>query len=92
MLMYQCVHSAFFTTSRLVLLNLSQCYFLLVRNEKRTKREHDLLQKEIAQKIGIDESRISDILRGKIESFAIDRLATYASKLYDRVRLRVSAA
>ena len=38
------------------------------------QREHRLLQKEIAEKIGVDESRISDILRGKFESFTLDRL------------------
>lgn len=37
------------------------------------QREHGLLQKLIAEKLGIDESRISEILRGKIESFTLDR-------------------
>ena len=58
----------------------------------RHQREHGLLQKEIAQKLGVDESRISDILRGKIESFTLDRLISYAEKLHPRLRVRINAA
>jgi predicted XRE-type DNA-binding protein len=58
----------------------------------RYQREHGLLQKDIARKIGVDESRISDILRGKIESFTLDRLIGYAEKLHPRLRVQVSAA
>jgi len=55
------------------------------------QREHGLLQKEIAEKIGVDESRISDILRGKFESFTLDRLIGYAEKLHPGVRVQISA-
>ena len=48
------------------------------------QREHRLLQKDIASKVGVDESRISDILRGKIESFTLDRLVSYAERLVSR--------
>ncbi len=58
----------------------------------RYQREHGLLQRDIAQKIGVDESRISAILRGKIESFTLDRLITYAEKLHPELRVHVSAA
>jgi predicted XRE-type DNA-binding protein len=56
------------------------------------QREHKLLQKEIAEKIGVDESRISDILRGKIESFTLDRLISYAEKLHPGLKVQISAA
>lgn len=56
------------------------------------QREHALLQKQVAEKLGIDESRISEILRGKIESFTLDRLVTYAEKLYGTVQLKIIAA
>ena len=56
------------------------------------QREHGLLQKDIARKIGVDESRISDILRGKIESFTLDRLVSYAEKLHPGLRVQVIAA
>jgi predicted XRE-type DNA-binding protein len=58
----------------------------------RYQREHGLLQKDIARHIGVDESRISDILRGKIENFTLDRLIGYAEKLHPGLRVRVSAA
>lgn len=58
----------------------------------RYQREHGLLQKELAAQIGVDESRISDILRGKIESFTLDRLISYAEKLHPGLKLQIFAA
>jgi predicted XRE-type DNA-binding protein len=55
-------------------------------------REHKLMQKELAQKMGVDESRISDLLRGKIESFTLDRLIEYAEKLHPKLKIQISAA
>jgi len=49
-------------------------------------------KKEIATQIGVDESRISDILRGKIESFTLDRLIGYAEKLHPGLKLQIIAA
>ncbi len=46
----------------------------------------------IARRIGVDESRISDILRGKIESFTLDRLIGYAEKLHPGLRVQFIAA
>ena len=56
------------------------------------QRERGLLQKEIAAKVGVDESRISDILRGRVESFTLDRLISYAEKLHPGLRVQISAA
>ena len=56
------------------------------------QRKHGLLQREIAEKIGIDESRVSDILRGKFGSFTLDRLIGYAQKLHPKLRVRIDAA
>lgn len=56
------------------------------------QREHGLLQKDVAARIGVDESRISDILRGKIESFTLDRLINYAEKLQPGLRVQIIAA
>jgi predicted XRE-type DNA-binding protein len=56
------------------------------------QREHGLMQKDIAEKIGVDESRISDLLRGKIESFTLDRLIGYAEKLHPGLRIQIFAA
>ena len=56
------------------------------------QREHGLLQKDIARQIGVDESRISDILRGRIAGFTLDRMIGYAKKLHPGLRVRVIAA
>lgn len=56
------------------------------------QRERGLRQKAIAEQIGVDESRISDILRGKIESFTLDRLIGYAETLHPGLRVQISAA
>ena len=58
----------------------------------RYQREHGLLQKDIARRIGVDESRISDILRGKIGRFTLDRLISYTEKLHPGLRVQVIAA
>jgi predicted XRE-type DNA-binding protein len=55
-------------------------------------REHGMMQKELAQKMGVDESRISDLLRGKTESFTLDRLIEYAEKLHPKLKIQISAA
>lgn len=56
------------------------------------QRENNLLQKQVAEKLEIDESRISDILRGKIESFTLDRLMSYAEKLHRKLKVKIEAA
>ena len=58
----------------------------------RYQREHGLMQKDVAEKIGVDESRISDLLRGKIESFTLDRLIGYAEKLHPGLRVQIVGA
>ena len=56
------------------------------------QREHGLLQKDVARRLGVDESRISDIVRGRIEGFTLDRLVGYAEKLHPGLRVQVIAA
>ena len=58
----------------------------------RYQREHGLLQKEVAAKIGVDESRVSDLLRGKCDSFTLDRLIGYAQKLHPALQIHIDAA
>ena len=53
--------------------------------------EHDLLQKEVAERIGADESRTSEILRMRMASFTLDRLIGYAEKLMPKLRVHISA-
>ena len=65
-----------------------QLYQLIAKYQ----RKHGLLQKEIADKIGVDESRVSDIVRGKLGSFTLDRLISYAQKLHPKLRVQIDAA
>jgi predicted XRE-type DNA-binding protein len=58
----------------------------------RFQRTHNLRQKDVAEKLGVDESRVSDILRGKIEGFTLDRLAGYAEKLHPGLKIKIVAA
>lgn len=55
-------------------------------------REHELSQRDLAKKLDIDEARISEILRGKINSFTVDRLMGYAQQLYPHVKIEIWAA
>jgi predicted XRE-type DNA-binding protein len=55
------------------------------------KLDHDLLQKDIAEKIGADESRASEILRMRTASFTLDRLIGYAEKLMPKLRIHMSS-
>ena len=50
------------------------------------------VKKIIAEQLGVDDSRVSDILRGKIESFTLDRLISYGKKLHPKLRVKIIAA
>jgi predicted XRE-type DNA-binding protein len=56
------------------------------------RREHDLMQKELAERIGVDEPRISDILHGNIQGFTLDRLVSYGEKIFPSLRIIIHAA
>jgi len=55
------------------------------------KMDHKLLQKDVGEKIGADESRVSEILRMRIDRFTLDRLIAYAEKLMPKLRIHISA-
>jgi predicted XRE-type DNA-binding protein len=56
------------------------------------RRKNGLKQKELAASLGIDESRMSEILHYKIEGFTLDRLVGYAQVLYPNLKLELTAA
>ena len=56
------------------------------------KISHDLTQKELAEKIGLDEPEISRVLHYKIERYSIERLLGYALILYPKLTIEVLAA
>ena len=49
-------------------------------------------QKDLAEKLGVDESEMSRILHYKLERYSIDRLVGYLEILYPKVRFEVLAA
>ena len=56
------------------------------------RRKNSLKQKDLAQRLGIDESRMSEILHYKTEGFTLDRLVSYAQVLYPNLKLDLTAA
>ena len=56
------------------------------------KLVHNLTQKELAEKIGLDEPETSRVLHYKIERYSIERLLGYAMALYPKLTLEVLAA
>ncbi len=61
----------------------------LCQNFIKYKRTHNLTQKQLAEILGVDEPKVSKILRHRIEEFSTDRLITLYEKLNPEVRLRV---
>ena len=51
-----------------------------------------LTQKDLAEKLGVDEPEMSKILHYKLERYSIDRLVGYLEILYPKVRFEVLAA
>lgn len=56
------------------------------------KLAKNLTQKELAEKIGLDEPETSRVLHYKIERYSIERLLGYAMALYPKLTIEVLAA
>jgi len=56
------------------------------------KLNKNLTQKELAEKIGLDEPEISRVLHYKIERYSIERLLEYAKILYPKLTMEIMAA
>ena len=54
-------------------------------------RDQDWTQAEAAQRLGISQSRVSDLVRGKWDKFSLDMLITLAVRAGKRVELRLVA-
>lgn len=48
-------------------------------------------QAEAAQELGVTQSRVSDLVRGKHEKFSLDMLVTLAARAGRTVKLRLAA-
>jgi predicted XRE-type DNA-binding protein len=55
-------------------------------------KEHDWTQAEAASRCGVTQSRINDLLRGRLSRFSLDALVNIATALGCRVRVDLDAA
>lgn len=58
----------------------------------RFRHKSGMKQKELAERLSIDEARMSEILHYKVENFTLDRLVGYAQILYPNLKLDLIAA
>ncbi len=54
-------------------------------------REMEWTQAEAAKVLGISQSRVSDLIRGKFEKFSLDMLITLATRAGKKVELKLAA-
>ena len=58
----------------------------------RFVKESGLTQREAAKKLGINQPRLNDLLKGKIQKFSIDALVKMLSRIGVHVDVQVRAA
>jgi predicted XRE-type DNA-binding protein len=54
-------------------------------------RDEEWTQAEAAKVLGISQSRVSDLIRGKFEKFSLDMLITLATRAGKTVELKMAA-
>ncbi len=54
-------------------------------------RDSKLTQTEVARRLGVSQSRVSDLVRGKWEKFSLEMLITLAARAGHKVEVRVVA-
>ncbi len=69
--------------------NLKLRAMLMVELEKHI-REKGLTQKKAAERLGVTQPRISDLMRGKIDLFSVDTLITMLTHAGLRVDVKVT--
>jgi predicted XRE-type DNA-binding protein len=62
---------------------------LMIALEKQMKAQ-GLTQTAAAKVLGVSQSRVSDIVRGKAENFSLDMLVTFAARLGKPARIVLS--
>jgi len=63
----------------------------LMRVMQKTVRGWNVSQKAAADRLGLTQPRLNDLLRGKIDKFSLDMLITLASHAGITVRLEIAA-
>lgn len=61
----------------------------LMARLRDTIKQRGWTQQEAAEKLGIGQSRVSDLMRGKWEKFSLDRLITLTTRTGQHVELVV---
>ena len=64
---------------------------LMITLQERVNRQHGT-QAEKAEKLGINQPRLNDLLQGRIDKFSLDALVNIASRAGFRVNLHVRKA
>jgi predicted XRE-type DNA-binding protein len=63
----------------------------LMSDLRRYIEKHKLTQSEAARRLGIAQSRVSDLVRGKWERFSLEMLITLEARLGRTVRVECAA-
>lgn len=63
----------------------------LMAKLRQTIAAKKLTQAKAAQLLGVSQSRVSDLVRGKWENFSLEMLITLATRAGLRVRLKTAA-
>ena len=58
---------------------------------EKTIRARKLTQVRAAEVLGVSQSRVSDLTRGKVEKFSLDMLVTFAAKLGKPAKIKLAA-
>src|SRR3954469_22805840 len=70
--------------------SLEKAKYEICRNIIRYKREHDLTQEEIAERIQLGFAETKRILRYRINEFTLDRLITYTDNLHIPLEIKIT--
>ena len=63
----------------------------LMAQVEKTIRARKLTQVRAADVLGVSQSRVSDLTRGKVEKFSLDMLVTFAAKLGKPAKIKLAA-
>ena len=63
----------------------------LMAQVEKTIRARKLTQVRAAEVLGVSQSRVSDLTRGKVEKFSLDMLVTFAAKLGKPAQIKLAA-
>ncbi len=69
---------------------LEQFRFDLQQKFVGYKLRNKISQKEMAELLGVDDTKVSKILRNRLDEFSTDRLITLYEKINPKVKLKVS--